>query len=94
MQSLDTYRIERLNCCDLVINPAFCGGFELALIEAQACGIPIAVTDDHSIMAEVVGNSAFLMPAADEGIWRTGARQFFISGETIADTILEIKDSE
>lgn len=84
--------VERLNCCDLVVNVSYCGGFELGLIEAQSCGVPVAVTNDGSIMSEVVGEGGVLLDPVDIGIWATGAKQFFVSPHTIAHTILSIKE--
>lgn len=84
--------VERLNCCDLVVNVPFCGGFELVAIEAQSCGVPVAVTNDGGIMSEVVGEGGVLLDPVDMGVWGTGARQFFVSPQTIAQTILSIKE--
>jgi len=84
--------VERLNCCDLIVNASYCGGFELGLIEAQSCGVPVAVTNDGSIMSEVVGDGGVLLDPVDIGIWATGARQFFVSPYTIAHSILSIKE--
>ncbi|MBD2771525.1 glycosyltransferase family 4 protein [Iningainema tapete] len=84
--------VERLNCCDLVVNVPFCGGFELGVIEAQSCGVPVAATNDGGIMSEVVGEGGILLDPVDMGIWGTGARQFFVSPQTIAQTILSVKE--
>jgi glycosyltransferase involved in cell wall biosynthesis len=86
--------IERLNCCDLIINVSYCGGFELGILEAQSCGIPVAITNDSGIMIEVAGPGAYLLEPSDIGIWTTGAKQFFISPNTIAAAITEIKNNE
>jgi glycosyltransferase involved in cell wall biosynthesis len=85
--------IERINCCDVIVNVPFCGGFELVLIEAQACGVPIVSTDDSSIMAEVVGDGGYLIPPIDVGIWRTGAKQYFVSPVDIAKAIISVKNN-
>jgi glycosyltransferase involved in cell wall biosynthesis len=84
--------VERLNCCDLIINSSSCGGFELGIIEAQACGIPVAVTNDRGNMAEVAGGGAFLLEPSHMGIWKTGGQQFFISPYTIAQAILQLQE--
>lgn len=84
--------VERLNCCDLIINSSFCGGFELGIIEAQACGVPIAVTDDGSIMREVAGAGAYLLEPSDIGVWRTGAHQYFVAPTTIASAIRQVQN--
>jgi glycosyltransferase involved in cell wall biosynthesis len=83
--------VERINCCDVIINTPFCGGFELTIIESQACGIPVVNTDDKGIMREVIGNGGILLPAFDVGVWHTGAYQYFVSPKEIADCILELK---
>lgn len=85
--------VERLNCCDLIINPSFCGGFELSIIEAQACGVPVASTNDNGIMREVCGDGAILLDPSDFGIWRTGAYQFHVAPSTIAEAIKQVKNN-
>lgn len=39
---------------DVLLNPASGGGFEIPLIEAQACGVPV-ITTDFTAMPELVG---------------------------------------
>lgn len=82
--------IHRMNLCDVIVNPSFCGGFELSIIEAQACGVPVIVANDNSIVKEVAGGAAILLDAVDVGIWRTGAYQYFLSPDDIARAILEL----
>ncbi len=84
--------VERMNCCNMVVNASYCGGFELALIEAQSCGVPVAVTNDGSNMLEVLGEGGLLLNPVDVGIWRTGARQHFVSPVTISEAILAVKE--
>jgi glycosyltransferase involved in cell wall biosynthesis len=74
---------ERLAICDLIVNAAFAGGFELGTLEAQAMGRPLAITNDHGNMAEVAADAAMLMEGAS-GIWVTGARQYLVDPDTIA----------
>jgi glycosyltransferase involved in cell wall biosynthesis len=85
--------VERINMCDMIINVPFCGGFELSILEAQASGVPIAITNDQGIMAEVGGDGVLLLDADDTGIWHTGATQHFISHKTIAETIVYLRDN-
>jgi glycosyltransferase involved in cell wall biosynthesis len=85
--------VSRLNCCDCVIIPSFCGGFELSIIEAQACGIPTAVTNDKGVMLEVAGGGSLLLESTDVGVWSTGAHQHFVSAETIARAIMKFKEN-
>jgi len=86
--------VERLNCCDLVVNVPHCGDFEQVIIESQACGIPIAATDDRGIMAEAIGDGGLLLAAADIGFWKAGQRNFHVSPRSIADAIVSIKESQ
>jgi glycosyltransferase involved in cell wall biosynthesis len=81
---------ERLAVCDVIVNAAFVGGFELGTLEAQATGVPLAVTNDYGNMAEVAGNAAILMEGAS-GIWLTGARQYLVDPDTIARHILRAR---
>ena len=81
--------VERMNCCDLIVNASHCGGFERAIIESQACGIPIAGTDDKGTMTEVLGNGGILLEAIDVSFWKAGQRQYLIS---IPDTVQAIRE--
>lgn len=83
--------VERLNVCDLVVNVPYCGAFELAPLEAALCGVPAAVTNDRSAMAEVVGDGAYLLEPIDSAIHSSGGWQHFVGACTIADAILAIK---
>lgn len=84
--------VERLNCCDMVVNAPYGGAFELASLESQSCGVPVAVTNDRGAIAEVVGDSAILLEPADIGIHSSGARQYFVGAATIAEAILAVKE--
>jgi len=83
--------VERLNMCDLVVNAPFGGAFELATLEAQSCGVPVAVTNDGGAIAEVAGDGAILLDPIDIAIHTAGGYQFFVGAQTIADTILLVK---
>jgi len=83
--------VERLALCDVVVNPAFSGGFELTTLEVQASGVPLLVTNDHSNIAEVAGAGAALMEGVF-GLWPTGARQYLVDPEAIAQHILHLRD--
>jgi glycosyltransferase involved in cell wall biosynthesis len=85
--------VERLNCCDLVVNVAHCGDFEQVLIEAQACGVPLAATDDGGIMAEAMGGGAIPLRVADVGPGRIGQLCHFVSPGAIADAIRTVRGS-
>jgi glycosyltransferase involved in cell wall biosynthesis len=83
--------VERMNCCDLLVNAPYSGAFELVAIEGQLCGVPVAVTDDAGPMAEVVGDSAILLEPVDVGIHSSGGRQHFVAPRTIAAAIDRVR---
>lgn len=83
--------VERMNCCDLIVNVPYSGAFELVALESQLCGVPVAITNDHGAMAEVVGDSALLLEPIDIGIQSSGGRQAFVSHHTIAEAILTVQ---
>lgn len=78
---------EKVGICDLCINIPFCGGFELHNIEIQSCGVPLLTTNDYGNISEIVNESAILLNAEHTGMWRTGAKQYFISADLIAETV-------
>lgn len=49
-----TYVAAMYNACDVVTNASYAEGFGLAIVEAQACGTPVVVTDASS-MPELCG---------------------------------------
>ena len=83
--------VERINCCDLILNVAHCGDFEQVLIEAQSCGVPLAATNDQGIMAEAMGDGGILLEPVDITFWKAGQRCFLVSIEAIAKAILSVK---
>jgi glycosyltransferase involved in cell wall biosynthesis len=83
--------VERLNCCDLIVNVPYSGAFELVLLEGQSCGVPVAGTNDRGAMAEVVGDSALLLEPIDVGIHSSGGYQHFVAASTIAAAIVAVK---
>jgi len=83
--------VERLNCCDMIVNAPYSGAFELVALEGQSCGVPVAVTNDAGAMAEVVGDSAVLLDPVDVGIHSSGGRQHFVAARTIAEAILALQ---
>lgn len=84
--------VERLNCCDLIVNVPYAGAFELVLAEGQSCGVPVAVTNDRGTMAEVVGDGALLLEPVDVGIHSAGGYQHFVAASTIAAAIAAVRD--
>ncbi len=82
--------VEQINSCDVIIIPTKFGGFEYSIIESQACGIPICVTNDNSIMKEIAGyKSHFLKPCMYE-FTNYGAQSFLIRPSTIAKSVFKI----
>jgi len=83
--------IERINCCDLIINATHCGDFEHIIIEAQACGVPLAHTHDGGIMTEAVGNGGLLLRSLDVSWGRIGQRIYLVDPQAIAEAIRSVK---
>lgn len=93
MPSEFTYT-HRINCCDLIVNVAHTGDVEHVIIESQACGVPLAHTDDKGIMAEYLGKASIRLVASDVGIGKMGQQLFYVAPETIANAIQEVKTNE
>jgi glycosyltransferase involved in cell wall biosynthesis len=83
--------VQRMSCCDLIVNPSHCGDFEQVLVQAQACGVPLAATDDRGIMAEALGEGGVLLPAVDVGRGRVGQRIYLVDVREIAGVIRTLK---
>jgi len=47
------------NAFDVLLNPSMSEGFGIPIIEAQACGVPVIVSD-HSSMPELVGSGCMV----------------------------------
>jgi glycosyltransferase involved in cell wall biosynthesis len=83
---------ERLNLLDVAVVASAFGGFEYGIIEAQACGVPVCVTDDGGIMMEVAGGACEpLRPALFE-FTDYGAKIWKVAPETIATAIGRMAD--
>lgn len=86
------YTLEQLyNCFDLYVHPAEAEGFGLPLLEAMACGVPVAVTNDQLAMTEVVGDAAILMAEEGRSMWFTMAQLVNVSPNTIANAITQAR---
>lgn len=83
---------ERLNLCDVAVVASAFGGFEYGIVEAQACGVPVCVTDDGGIMMEVAGGACEpLRPSLFE-FTEYGAKIWKVAPETIAAAIAKVAD--
>ncbi len=86
--------VDRLNCCDVVVNVPHSGDIEQVILEAQACGVPLVHTDDEGIMAEAVGAGGVLLPARDVGTGRCGERIYHVASADVADAVESILKDE
>lgn len=80
----DLSYVERINCCDVLVNAPHSGDFEQIILEGQACGVPLIHTDDHGVMAEAFGDAAVKLPAAETRINPAGGLLYYPSPEHIA----------
>jgi len=88
---LDLSYTERLAICDVVVNAAFCGGFELSILETQAMGVPLVNTNDNGNMAEVTGNGGLLIDGS-LAYWITGADQYLVEPLKLAEAVKRIRN--
>lgn len=84
--------IDWYNCFDFYVHPAEVEGFGLPLLEAMACGVPVAITNDALAMTEVVGDAAILMQEEGRSMWFTMAQLVNVSPKTIANTIVRVRE--
>jgi glycosyltransferase involved in cell wall biosynthesis len=78
--------VERLNLCDLVINVPHSGDFEQVLVEAPACGVPVAGTDDTGIMREALG-PGWPLAATERTLGNAGQFLHFVAIDAIEEAI-------
>ena len=86
--------VERINCCDLIVNVPHCGDFEHVIIEAQSCGVPLAHTDDSGIMTEAMGKGGIRLAAADTSYGKIGQHIVFACPKSIAEAIISVRENE
>jgi glycosyltransferase involved in cell wall biosynthesis len=86
----DLSYVDRINCCDVIVNAPHSGDVEQVILEAQACGVPLIHTDDEGVMTEAVGGAGVMLPARDIGTGRTGARQYHVAPDEIARAVLSL----
>jgi glycosyltransferase involved in cell wall biosynthesis len=82
--------VERLNLCDIVINVPHSGDFEQVLIEAPACGVPVAGTDDGGIMREALG-PGWPLAAIERSVGNAGQLIHFVAIDAIEEAIRRLK---
>lgn len=63
------YISDMLQACDLFLLPSFYEGLSIALVEAQASGLPCLVSDAVTIESNISGNVEFLGLDHNEGLW-------------------------
>jgi len=78
--------VERLNLCDIVINIPHSGDFEQVLVEAPACGVPVAGTDDAGIMRDALG-PGWPLAARDHAVGNAGQFIHFVAVDAIEEAI-------
>jgi glycosyltransferase involved in cell wall biosynthesis len=83
----DLSYVERINCCDVLLNVPHSGDYEQVILEGQACGVPLIHTDDDGIMAEAFGDGAVKLPAAEISTGPAGGRLCHPSPEHIAEAL-------
>ena len=91
---MDLGYVERINMCDIIINASYSGGFELGILEAQACGVPICVTNDRNNLTEVAGKGAYLLSARNDTFWNVGGYKYSVDPDTITEAILTLMNNE
>jgi glycosyltransferase involved in cell wall biosynthesis len=82
--------VDRINCCDVVVNVPHSGDVEQAILEAQACNVSLVHTDDDGIMSEAVGGGGILLPGCDIGTGRCGERIHHVAPSGIADAVASV----
>jgi len=84
--------VDRYRCADLYLHVSSCEGFGLPLVEAMACGLPVAHHDDGYAMSEVCGDAGFPIPPVTSDITTFGGEYFISSPSMIAGKLLEIRE--
>jgi len=82
--------VERYNLADLYVNCSEIGGFELPLVEAMGCGLPILSVDDKAAQREVLGDTAMYVDVAHWDRFHTWAKLAQFNPEQMAQAIHEI----
>jgi glycosyltransferase involved in cell wall biosynthesis len=78
--------VDLYNMADCFVLPSQVEGFGLPLVEAMACGLPVAHTN-YGAGAEVVGSAGMLLDVNDWVVNKSHSRYANLSPQTIADAI-------
>lgn len=78
---------QKLACADLYVHPAQVEGFGLPILEAMACGLPVAIPEDHGNMQEVGGRFALTFDVLEESTWFNGAQLVNVAPRLIASRV-------
>jgi glycosyltransferase involved in cell wall biosynthesis len=82
--------VDRINCCDVIVNVPHSGDIEQVILEAQACNVPLIHTDDQGIMSEAVSSGGMLLSGCDIGTGRCGERIHHVAPSAITDAVVSI----
>lgn len=79
---------DRLASCDIVVNVSHSGDVEQVIIEAQACGVPVAGTDDGGVMSEALGDAGIPLRGAKSKSGRSGEELVYVDPTAITEAIV------
>lgn len=79
--------IERMNGADLFVSASEVEGFNLWLVEAMGCGLPVLCVDDEGNQREVLGEAAMYVKVSHWDTWHTGARLAQVNPVDLAGAI-------
>lgn len=82
--------VDRMACCDVIVNVPHCGDVEQVILEAQSCGVPLLHTDDQRVMAEALGAGGLRLAACDVGIGRAGQPLHHVAAADIAAGVVSV----
>lgn len=82
--------IERLACADVFVCASEVEGFNLWLVEAMGCGLPIICVDDEGVQREIIGNAGIFVPVAHWDMWHTGVRLAQADPKDLARAIIDV----
>ena len=85
---------DRLACCDLVLNVPHSGDVEQVILEAQACGVPVAGTDDGGVMSEALGGAGILLGGSQSRSGRSGERLVYVHPSAVTEAIVSVLTDE